>query len=196
MPQGHGYEAAHPNQRSNPGRRATALRLVEMHPNRGQHHQLELPAELCDLSQVGKAVVQPFNLLGRVEGRSSDPHFGCRLDGDDAVSHCGQRSRVAPGAGTNIQDPTGGSRDQVQHRSVNLGKRGTLVSLDEFVCFFLRILRYRSPMSCRDPRPWGIADRVPQDQRCRQQHDRAGLMTDGERDRHDEEQGRDAERHL
>jgi len=56
------------------------------------------------------------------EGPLLAPHFVCRLDGDDAVPHCGQCGRVAPGPGTDIQDPTGRGRDQVQHRSVNLGK--------------------------------------------------------------------------
>ena len=178
MPQGHGYEAAHPNQRSNPGHRATALRLVQMHPNRGQGCR---PAIQFAGTGGGPQLGSAFRLSARrrrrgVPLRPAQPRRARCRNQYPGPNRGQSGSGAAP-----ICEPA-------QTRYSRIAGRVRLL--------LLRILRYRSPMSCRDPRPWGIADRVPQDQRCRQQHDRAGLMTDGERDWHDEEQGRDAERHL
>ena len=54
-----------------------------------------------------------------------------RFNGDNRVAQGRAARRVAPGAQTNIENPTWRLRDQVQDGSMCIGKRDALVALEQ-----------------------------------------------------------------
>jgi hypothetical protein len=110
---------------------ASPLRLVEMHPHRAQHDQIERLVAADDRCQVGQAVVEPLDIWRRMESHSCDPQGGCRLNRDNAVSERRESARVAAGARADIQHPAGRRRVEMVDLAVDVVKANAFILLEQ-----------------------------------------------------------------
>src|SRR6516162_2788447 len=66
-----------------------------------------------------------------MQEHSAAAKFLGRFDGDDRVSQRREARRIAPGARTDIESPAGSGRDQVHDKTMGIGKRDALVTLEQ-----------------------------------------------------------------
>jgi hypothetical protein len=126
MPQRQDQRAARAHQARKPRHGVAALRCVQMHEDRSQHDQVEARLARGELCEIGQAVVEPFDLLRRMQLRGFGAQLPQRLDGDDLMAHGGELRRVPSGPCADIQHRAGRLRHQVQHLCVQSCKADAL----------------------------------------------------------------------
>jgi hypothetical protein len=126
---------ARSHQRRNARHRALALLLIEMHPHRSHHHNVELPAARDEMRELRQAVVQPLDCQLRMQRRGARAQFGCGLDRDDAVADGSEAGGIATRAGSDVHDVAWLGREKMTHGSVDIGERQALVLRDERLRF-------------------------------------------------------------
>ena len=102
-----------------------------MLPNAAEQDEVEGKAEPVRGGQRGQAVVEPTQAGVGVAALALGPHRRRGLDPDDVVSEAGQPSRVAAGAGSDVQHQARFWRQQVEQPCMQPGRIKRLVSRGE-----------------------------------------------------------------
>jgi len=124
-----------------PLHRQTTLPFCKMHPDTGEHDQIEGCAIRHHCCQAWQTVRDPFNRRGRMKCRRLNPKCIHRLNGNDLMPHFCESRGVAPGARTDIENPAWRRGDQVKNRPVKVRKPYGFVPLKQSIGFFLVSLR-------------------------------------------------------
>jgi len=134
MAQRHDQYAACSDHRRDIRHRSLALRLVQVHPNGGDEHEVELLTAFQSPSQLGKAIVAPLDLVRSVELHCGDAKFVGRFDREYSMSLISKKCGIRPGSCADVKDVAGIAAKQVEHVPMLFSKGYCLRSFDELVC--------------------------------------------------------------
>ena len=127
VPDFHDERAARPQQRGKVRHGLPALLFVEMHPDGGQHHEVEGFAAGSQSCEIRQAVVEPVDPRRGMQRHGRQAHRIGRLDGNDGMPAAGKPRRIAPGARTDVEHTARHRRNQMQHGPVRVGEGNAFI---------------------------------------------------------------------